>query len=305
MTKTSDKVCDQNRDGTRTIQIGDFLYSFGGWTAEDKGATYNDIYVSGDLTEWRKLGNASWPPRHTFGLNRLEDKIFVYGTDEQAKGQMDMWISYDQFKGQNWSDGSDIVTMNYRKFDLSLIPRRVLYGSCSDGAYIYLIGGHDTARSFRSRCHDVWRFDGNEWERMGDGLAAFEKNLSGACCYYNKKLWVISGGVYGTYTGTKTVYSSQDYGANWRREQDVPFAGRYYHDTIVWDEKLWVIGGVGGEKKANMNDIWFMDTKAWHLMDNVHPDFSPRHASGVAVYNDKLVITNGNYHNDCWVIEKI
>ncbi len=33
-------------------------------------------------------------------------------------------------------------------------------------------------------------------------------------------------------------------------------------------------------------------------------DFLGRHATAVAAYNNKIVITCGSYHNDCWVIEK-
>ena len=33
-------------------------------------------------------------------------------------------------------------------------------------------------------------------------------------------------------------------------------------------------------------------------------DYIGRHATGVAVFKNKLVITCGSYHNDCWVIEK-
>jgi len=41
----------------------------------------------------------------------------------------------------------------------------------------------------------------------------------------------------------------------------------------------------------------------WHRSETPQ-GFEPRHASGVGVYIDKLVIVCGNYHNDSWVIEK-
>jgi hypothetical protein len=61
---------------------------------------------------------------------------------------------------------------------------------------------------------------------------------------------------------------------------------------------------IAGYNEENLSDIWYMTADGqWHQFETP-PEFEARHASGVGVYNDKLVIVCGNYHNDCWVIEK-
>lgn len=298
MTKITDSVTDGNRDGSRTIQIGDFLYSFGGWKSDvvngiAQQVSLNDVYrSSGDLSVWKRLPNAPWPERHTFGLEKLSDKIYVFGNDGNNP-VFDCWITYDA------------ITWYKLDVPIELMANRVLYGSCSDGAYIYVIGGYDDINMFRSFRHDVWRFDGNDWERMSNGIPAFERNLSGAACCYNGKIYVISGGYYHK-GGTKEMYSSDDFGANWRREADIPFDGRQYHSTIVWDNKLWLIAGTDNTENStngNRNDIWYYETSARNIFKKwtqfpTPPEFKPRHAAAVSVYNDSIVITNGNYYND-------
>lgn len=304
MTKITDSVTDGNRDGSRTIQIGDFLYSFGGWKADPVSTSLNDVYrSSGDLSVWEKMPDAPWFGRHTFGLEKLSDKFYLFGGDAVDSAIFDMWITYD---GISW----------YRvDVPIELAQNRVLYASCSDGAYIYIIGGYNSINDFRTVTHDVWRYDGNSFEKMGNGIAVFERNLSGAACCYNGKIYVISGGYYHK-GGTKEMYSSDDFGANWRREADIPFDGRQYHSTIVWDNKLWVIAGTDNTANAsngNRNDIWYLETVGgrWNPQRNIWtkfetpPEFKPRHAAAVAVYNDSVIISNGNYWNNAFKIEKI
>jgi N-acetylneuraminic acid mutarotase len=295
-------VTDGNRDGSRTIQIGDSLFSFGGWKADPVSTSLNDVYrSSGDLSLWEKMPDAPWSGRHTFGLEKLSDKFYLFGGDAVGNPVFDMWLTYD---GSLWYPVS---------LPSPLEDSRVLYGSCSDGVYIYVIGGYDNINNFRSPLtSNVWRYDGNIWEYMGNGIAAFERNLSGAACCYNGKIYVISGGYYHK-GGTKEMYSSDDFGANWRRAADIPFDGRQYHSTIVWDDMLWVIAGTdntANESNGNRSDIWCLHTGARGLNPKwwnfpTPTEFKPRHAAAVAVYNDSIVITNGNYFNDGFLIEKI
>jgi hypothetical protein len=63
-----------------------------------------------------------------------------------------------------------------------------------------------------------------------------------------------------------------------------------------------MIGGSGAD--GNFSDIWYLKKNGtWTEFIPPH-SYKGRHATGVAVYNNKLVITCGNYINDCWVIEK-
>lgn len=287
MSKYSDHVTDFNRDGTRLAVLGDSLISMGGWIP---GNSFSDVYSTKDLKTWVKINPAcAWVGRHTFGAGKISDKLFIWCGDPFHL-TMDCWSSYD---GANWHlEG--------------VVPGAVcfLYGSFSDGVYLYKIGGMSNIYSTNGVPNDVCTsVDGIHWEQL-NGIPYFGRCLSGACCMFNKVIYVVSGGIYGSGVGTQEMYSSSDQGYSWYREPDVPFVGRYYHDTIVWDNKLWVICGYG--KGANLRDIWMMDANGtWTQFMGVPDDFIGRHASGVAVFQDKLVIANGNFQNSCWAIEKV
>ena len=110
-----------------------------------------------------------------------------------------------------------------------------------------------------------------------------------------------SGG--GTGIARKEVWSSTD-GRVWKQETNFGGTERYYTDVCVWDNKLWVVGGYSSEE-SNIKSIWYMKPNGtWHEYQTP-ADYIGRHATAVAVYNNSLVITCGNYNNDCWVIEKM
>src|SRR5690349_19791580 len=53
-------VTNFNRDGNKIVQMGDYLYCYGGWTSVPL-KSYNDVYrSSGDLTQWEALPDAPW-----------------------------------------------------------------------------------------------------------------------------------------------------------------------------------------------------------------------------------------------------
>ena len=52
---------------------------------------------------------------------------------------------------------------------------------------------------------------------------------------------------------------------------------------------------IAGYNEENLADIWYMTANGeWHEFETP-PEFEARHASGVGVYNDKLVIVCGNF----------
>ena len=93
-------------------------------------------------------------------------------------------------------------------------------------------------------------------------------------------------------------------GKIWKQENNFGGSIRYYTDVCVWDNKLWVVGGFNYEE-GNTKSIWYMKPGGSWVEFETPADYIGRHATGVTVYNNQLVITCGNYHNDCWVIQKV
>lgn len=292
MRKTSDMPTDFVRDGNKLMQMGDQLYSYGGWTAEPL-LSYNDIYKSdGDLSTWTRLPDAPWEGRHTYGIGKIDSTLYIYGGDHLST-VFDVWKTTDGF---NFTEVRQDLN--------SVLGPRIVYGSCTHNSKLYVLGGQRGVGN-NVPLTDVWvSSTGSFWKRIANNLTFLGKNISGCVASFKGRIWVIGGGYYReddyNLRYTKEIFSSED-GQNWRREPDGPWEARQYADVCVWNNRLWMIGGYN---ERNLQDIWYMtEDGTWHEFDTPE-EFLPRHASGVAVYNDKLVIVCGNYHNDSWVIEK-
>ena len=283
MTKRSDQVTDFVRDGSRMMQIGKSLYSFGGWNVPEQ--SYNDVYrSSGDLSLWEKLPDAPWHGRHVFGIAQLNGFTYVIGGD-YLQSTFDVWRTSD---GENWT-----------LLATDVLGNRILYGCTVHNGYIYIVGG--------AGYNDVWRSrDGIKWEQVADNVKFLKGEcFGGSLTSFNGRLWMVCGGTNGYGQGEirKEVWSSAD-GRKWKQEKDFGGSKRYYTDVCVWDNKLWVIGGYNFEE-GNIKSIWYMKPNGTWKEYETPNDYIGRHATAVTVYNNSLVITCGNYHNDCWVIEKV
>ena len=295
MTQRSTAVTDFARDGTKMMQMGDYIYSYGGWTA-DPIQTYNDVYRSnGNLSTWTKMPDAPWHGRHTFGIAKPDSTLYVIGGDYQ-NNVFDVWSSTDGITWEEKNDGSG-----------NFLGNRILYGACSHNGKLYILGGQVGIDTTYGLFTDVWSsVDGKNWSQIATNKNFLGKNVSGASASFNGKIWVIGGGLYDYSLApalrfNNEVWNSVD-GINWQQQPTPPWPGRQYTNVCVWDNKLWMIGGTNG---SNLADIWYLKKNGTWTQFTPPPSYIGRHATAVAVFNDQLVITCGNYNNDCWVIEKL
>ncbi len=104
------------------------------------------------------------------------------------------------------------------------------------------------------------------------------------------------------------VWRSQD-GYNWQQMPDAPWAARGMFDPIVFNDKIWVMGGrsyVYLSSPVNYGDVWYSsDGQSWTQSTNDLPS-SPavtRRTYASTVFNNKLWISGGNSGgptNDVW-----
>lgn len=283
MTKRSDAVTDFVRDGSRMMQISKSLYSFGGWNVPEE--SYDDVYKSsGDLSVWEKLHNAPWHGRHVYGIANMNGFTYIIGGDN-LHSVFDVWRTAN---GEEWT----LLSTN-------ILENRIYYGCTAHNGYLYIVGG--------SGYNDVWRSrDGITWEQVAKQVDFLKGEcFAGSLASFNGKLWMVCGGTNGYGQGEirKEVWSSAD-GKEWKQEKDFGGSKRYYTDVCVWDNKLWVVGGYNFQE-GNIRSIWYMKPDGTWKEYQTPNDYIGRHATALAVYNNSLVITCGNYNNDCWVIDKV
>ena len=78
------------------------------------------------------------------------------------------------------------------------------------------------------------------------------------------------------------------------------WSARYSHSSAVFDNKLWVMGGIDSNHK---NDVWFTtDGSSWTEVTTTSV-WSVRHALTSAVFDNKLWVMGGyggSNLNDVW-----
>lgn len=120
---------------------------------------------------------------------------------------------------------------------------------------------------------------------MWSGRRSFE------ALYFNAKYWVFGGGTPTTPRLTD-IWNSSD-GVVWNKvSSSLPFANHYRYKSIVFDNKIYVIGGrsdyAGGTVQA----------KAWSTIDGIHwtttvLPFFERENPTLGVFNDELYVIGG------------
>jgi hypothetical protein len=159
---------------------------------------------------------------------------------------------------------------------------------------------------------DLWSSadGGITWTQTVTNLPFAGQNLTGTVSVYNGLFYLVAGGMFDRSSGglyrtvSAQVWISADKGKNWTRLADAPFRPRQYANTIVFDNRLWVIGG-SDTVGQNMRDVWYMTPDGdWHELGDT--PWEERHATSVAVYNDtQLVIACGHLKKDAWTLERV
>jgi hypothetical protein len=164
---------------------------------------------------------------------------------------------------------------------------------------------------------DVWHTrDGVRWT-CATTNAPYGKRFAAAAASFDGKLWVMGGStertntppekLYKQFTTFNDVWSSRD-GAHWTRAlEHAPWGPRMWVIPIVYDGRLWIIGGFDNIHRANLDDVWWTkDGTTWHQLET-RTKFSPRHESTVYVYDSSLWVVAGNswpLMNDVWKLSK-
>lgn len=190
---------------------------------------------------------------------------------------------------------------------------------------LWVIGG---SRDGNKSSNDIWwSSDGSTWHLATDS-PPFSPRLGHSCLAFDNKLWVIggvevkkemviAGGGFGriggilprdVFTTKNDVWWSAD-GINWSRATAAArFSTRHHHSSLVFDNKMWVIGGSRNSSSGEMmglphdfdftkkllNDVWCSsDGKTWKRI-NKNSAFAPRESHASLVFNNKMWVIGGH-----------
>jgi uncharacterized repeat protein (TIGR01451 family) len=261
------------------------------------------------------------------GSGPLPEKMWLMGgsfkldAPTREVNYNDVWSSID---GINWTLEID---PGFEHQPVGVSPsnwthwtaRRNFAGVVHDagaGDEMWVLGGYE----FRVRSwNDVWHSsDGVNWNLNGnnyDGIMGtrFDPQMFA----YDDKLWII-GGLANGLGEQNDVWSSVD-GENWICESGVhpgclsasPWDARWGHQVLVYDNKMWMIGGCTGNYTAwcqsgvRSRDVWYStDGRNW-TQATPAANYTWSNWPTAEVYDNKMWLIGGwvpgiGYDNQVW-----
>ena len=161
---------------------------------------------------------------------------------------------------------------------------------------IWVIGGSSYDGT---RFTDIWSTaDGSAWRREAELVPCLPRS-GHTVVEFGGRLWLMGGAATiggSIFNAQSDVWSSFD-GINWTREEDsAAFAPREKHTTLVFNNKIWIMGGQDKNGKM-LGDSWSsVDGISWTLANaNAFP---PRVYHKSVVFNNKMWIVGGYEKSD-------
>ena len=241
---------------------------------------------------------AGWQPRDSMGEFVYQDHLWILGGwfTPQTPNPCDVWKSPD---GKTWTRVTDKAPWDYSDLPVSLVFQDKMW----------FMGGRRLPGTDCS--NKVWSStDGAEWTLAGH--AGWCPRLATGFVVFKDRMWVLGGtnDFYDNNDDTlfNDVWSSSD-GREWNLEvENAPWSKRSHHQAVVFDDKIWIMGGGHWRPTIPRNDVWCSeDGVNWTQVTEAAP-WAPRMWFSLVVYRDRMWVLggwskeNGNF-GDVWYSE--
>lgn len=263
----------ERRDHTSVV-FDNKMWVIGGY---DGFSHLNDIWQSTDGETWTQVtAEAPFHKRRFHSTVVFDNKIWVMGGHNGSDILTDIWQSSD---GENWTlvTGGLPFIISYDQSVIAFQNKLWVIGS-----------GSGPAKSMNT----IWQSsDGETWTSV-DSQITFTDRFGFATLVFDNKIWIIGGngaGAENFNTPLNDTWQSSD-GKIWNQvNANTLFSGRKGHTSVVFDDKMWIIGGFDGSSRVN--DIWqSADGETWTQVIKEGP------------YTGRLEYTPISFNNKIWII---
>ena len=286
------------RDSCGEVVHDGRMWLLGGWfTSHDVNP--RDVWSSANGTDWQLATPAAgWLHGDLPASLVFDGKMWMMGgwhrgRLEGASGSNQVWHSTD---GATWQCATD---------DAPWCPRVGPAGVVFNDR-MWILGG--AQRYFDAEpghlLNDVWSSaDGVHWTCATEN-APWAPRAFHAAVAFNDRIWVLAGGNYlNQYWGYNDVWSSAD-GVHWTRvTEGAPWEPRLWFSSVVYRDRMWVLGGWANDPSHNMDDVWHTaDGEHWSRLQT-ETIWSARHEHSGYVFQDALWLVAGMAWplvNDVW-----
>ena len=271
------------RGGQSACVFNNRMWVIGGGSNATSGLL-NDSWSTLDGVDWiSATTNAAFTPRIFHASAVFNTRLWVSGGSTAGLSSIgvvpplaDLWYSYD---GAAWIQAAVTAAFGAREGH-SLVAFNNLF---------WMIAGSTNDVSGFS---DVWSSpDGVTWNQV-TAEAPFLGRTAQSALVYNNRMWVIGGNDTRPRDGggLNDVWYSPD-GVNWTEATaHAAFSPRAGHASLVYDNQMWVIGGV------NLSGNPLSD--AWYSSDGVHWT----QATPSAGFGTRGFLSSLSFNGEMWVL---
>ena len=291
-TRTTTNAAWTARWGHSSVVFDDKIWVLGG----NAGGNKNDVWYSTDGINWtRATIAAAWSARNSHSSVVFDDKIWVLGGFDNSSGNKnDVWYSTD---GINWTRATTNAAWSARDAHSSVVF----------GDKIWVLGGNDDSNNFNdvyfayatgdylktsstgailggesSTTIDITLLDDDILELADESFDIIISNP------INATIDVISGNNQATGTILAKIFSWDP------TTTDAAWSVRSRHSSVVFDGKIWVLGGYDGGHK---NDVWYSaDGINWSEVTTSNI-WSARIFHSSVVFDGKIWVLGGSTTN--------
>jgi hypothetical protein len=105
------------------------------------------------------------------------------------------------------------------------------------------------------------------------------------------KMWLTGGSTSGA---VRDVWYSTN-GSVWTQGAQPGWSAKRYHKMLVYDNKMWVIGGWD-----NQRDVWYTTNGSTWTRATATASWSARISFSAEVFDNKMWVFGGSTYNDVW-----
>jgi len=291
----------QSRERHTSVVFSNKIWLLGGKVPSSGPLWTNDVWCSVDGINWTlAVSQANWIARRRHSTVVMGNEIWLMGgemcsaTCTEPPKFNDVWISLN---GINWTQVTPSAPW----------AARVDHASLSFKSNIWVIGGSESDNNSDFGKNDAWYSrDGSAWLPATTN-AAWKARSGHSAVVFQNKMWILGGFRFSIdapeliekmndvwYTADGTNWFSSTTNASWSR--------RSHHTSIVYDDKMWIIGGntnMFSDSNADMNDAWYsLNGTNWTRATTNAGWASRKWHTSVAFSNQMWVI--GSSSNDVW-----
>lgn len=289
------------RDSQGEVVYRNRLWILGGWFNSYE-APPRDVWSSADGVDWqRATETAPWIHSDLPMTLVHDDKMWLMGGWYRGRlpghsASAQVWNSTD---GEHWTRATDRAGWT----------PRIAAGAVAFQDRMWILGGTENYYfgDETSLKNDVWSSaDGKDW-RLESEHAPWSPRAYHQAAVLNGRIHVMGGGSYTpTYEAKNDVWSSAD-GVEWRLEtEDAPWSPRLWFSSVVYRDRIWVLGGWSNHPSMNHGDVWYSkDGRDWREWKS-ETSWKARHEHSAFVHQDKIWIAGGHaapLSGEVWSIE--